>query len=232
MDKQLFIYVLRDPDTKAVRYVGKADNLDRRFMDHIKSTRREKYKNNYKSRWIESLLRVDKKPEMVPIEEVTEETWRDRECYWISFYRGIGARLTNTARGGNGGVEKRSVASRKKQGDTLRGRKRGEEFCRTMSLANKGKAPSEATRKAQIAAITGKKQSPETIAKRTKNSKGNTYAVKYQYIATDPDGKEYHVPLLGEFCRARGLNYAKMNSLANGDKQRKQHKGWTCRFAE
>ncbi len=46
------------------------------------------------------------------------------------------------------------------------------------------------------------------------------------YIVTDPDGKEYHVHGLREFCREHGLRNGTMCGIANG--LNLTHKGWKC----
>ncbi|HEY7413949.1 MAG TPA: GIY-YIG nuclease family protein [Ktedonobacteraceae bacterium] len=97
----MFIYILCDPDTDEVRYVGKTTDLKTRLQRHLQAS--ELRPETHRVHWLRSLVAAGKKPVMKVIEEVTRETWAERECYWIEFYRAAGANLTNTADGGNGG---------------------------------------------------------------------------------------------------------------------------------
>lgn len=96
-----YIYVLCDPDTNEVRYVGKTDNPYRRFHVHLADCDSG---NSYVKRWVRSLKRQGKRPVMTTIEFCDHASWADRERYWIAQYRSDGARLTNTQTGGRGGT--------------------------------------------------------------------------------------------------------------------------------
>jgi predicted GIY-YIG superfamily endonuclease len=92
-----YIYVLCDPDSLLVRYVGKSDNPKKRFSGHIK----DKY-DSYKTRWIKSLKLQNKLPVLKIIEKINYESWKEAEKKWISFYRIIsGKKLTNVTEGGD-----------------------------------------------------------------------------------------------------------------------------------
>jgi group I intron endonuclease len=51
---------------------------------------------------------------------------------------------------------------------------------------------------------------------------------KRAYIATSPDGIEYTVSILSDFCRQYGLRPTRMRAIARG--AGRTHKGWTCRL--
>lgn len=247
MENKTYIYALTDPETGYVKYVGKTDRPAKRLKNHLNpSALAIKCR---RTSWLRGLMNKGLMPGMLILEVVPVEAWRDRECYWIAFYRALGAGLVNTAEGGSGGVRpewvtdemranmsaakvgiKRSAESVRKQAEAQRGRKRNPETVAKMSAANKGKKPSAQCEAARLKAITGKKASEETRKKMSAASKGNDRAKKHDYIAIDKSGREYEVESLTEFCVTHGLNRARMSTLAAGDPKRKQHKGWTCRY--
>jgi hypothetical protein len=97
---KVLIYLLRDPQTQEVRYVGKTVwPLAHRLNHHC-----ARYALNavsHKSSWIKSLLAQDLRPTIELIEETTDEFWIEREQFWIAFYNKEN-RLTNLALGGQG----------------------------------------------------------------------------------------------------------------------------------
>lgn len=106
------IYVLKDPVTDEVRYVGKTNDLTSRIRCH-KWEKRHLKKRNHKVRWLRTLT-AD--PTVEVLETVSEDNWVERERYWIQHYRDQGARLTNIAEGGEGWTtgKKHSEASNAK----------------------------------------------------------------------------------------------------------------------
>lgn len=71
-----FIYVLIDPRTNEIRYVGKTVNPKNRFKAHkcLKAA-----KGGHLSSWISHLRKLNLCPEMQIIEEVNAENWKERE---------------------------------------------------------------------------------------------------------------------------------------------------------
>uniref|UniRef100_UPI0036F412C7 GIY-YIG nuclease family protein n=1 Tax=Trichocoleus desertorum TaxID=1481672 RepID=UPI0036F412C7 len=51
---------------------------------------------------------------------------------------------------------------------------------------------------------------------------------KRAYIVTSPDGTEYTVSILSDFCRQYGLRPTRMRAIARG--AARTHQGWTCRL--
>lgn len=99
MDK-VKIYSLSDPITNEVMYVGRTKTrLSARLSSHYHCSR-----NNSTPRdiWIASLRKNGLKPIAKVIEDVEENVWREREKYWISYYRKVNPNLTNLAEGGEG----------------------------------------------------------------------------------------------------------------------------------
>lgn len=98
------IYVLKDPRTGQVRYVGKTINaLKSRLMEHI----REAFDitgNSFaskKCKWIRALYENGNLPSMEQIDYCTTG-WQEKERHWIAFYRQEYPDLTNVLDGGEG----------------------------------------------------------------------------------------------------------------------------------
>lgn len=94
-----YIYCLIDPNGE-VRYVGKSDDPDKRFRNHINQS---KYKRYYKDYWINSLLQKSLKPELIVLDNVPYTDFGFWENFYILFFKKLGCHLTNTAPGGSGG---------------------------------------------------------------------------------------------------------------------------------
>jgi hypothetical protein len=172
--KTTFIYVLIDPETQEIRYVGKANNLRGRLSKHLRQT-----DDTYKQRWIHDLQSRGLKPVIQAIEEVSIGLWPERERYWIDYYRAQGCHLTNTARGGLGGGpspegraklvaintgKKHTPEARAKIqaiADTRRGIKRPPEVGAKVSAARTGMKRKPFHRDN---GWTGRKKKPESIA--------------------------------------------------------------------
>jgi hypothetical protein len=95
-----YIYALCDPDTNQVRYIGKADNLQKRLKRHMGGY---EPRPTYKSNWVKSLKKLNKRPIIMILEEVQRDSWQEAEKRWIDYYRKQGANLTNMVDGGIGG---------------------------------------------------------------------------------------------------------------------------------
>lgn len=115
----MFIYTLSDPDTNEIRYIGKTKNIENRYNRHIQKCYLDKYgKNTYKSNWIKSLIKINKKPIIEILDEGDKYNINDLEIYWISQFKSWGFRLTNMSEGGEIGVDwtgrKHSILSKER----------------------------------------------------------------------------------------------------------------------
>lgn len=96
--KPVFIYCLKDPVTRDVRYIGKTDNLKKRLDGHLSSSSKEK---NYLGNWLRSLK--GEKPILAVLHEVAKgESWAEEERRYISCARAMGVELVNATDGGEG----------------------------------------------------------------------------------------------------------------------------------
>jgi hypothetical protein len=100
---KIFIYALVDPVEYNENhiYIGKSNNPYRRYGEHINDM-----KMTSKVNWIKSLLSKGFKPDLVVLEqcENVESVWKNREKYFIKFYRSkTYYTVVNATNGGEGG---------------------------------------------------------------------------------------------------------------------------------
>lgn len=94
-----YIYSLSDPRTNTIRYVGKTCYPHRRLRHHCNDPA-----NNHRTNWLRSLTAAGVTPEMDILEEVLPgSSWEIAERFWIAYLRFVGAPLTNSVAGGEGG---------------------------------------------------------------------------------------------------------------------------------
>jgi len=89
---QQYIYVLVDPNTDDIRYVGKSKNPQTRMTDHINGHGR----GAKKYMWVDSLVENNQKPLLRILEKCDESEVRERERYWIKYFNNMGFDLTNS----------------------------------------------------------------------------------------------------------------------------------------
>ncbi len=82
-----YIYGLIDPRNGELRYVGKTNNLSVRFKRHCYATSL----GTHKSSWIKSLKRLNLEPQLLVLEEYSQESASlSAEQELIAYYRSIG----------------------------------------------------------------------------------------------------------------------------------------------
>lgn len=96
-----YIYILICPLTKQVRYVGKSNDPKRRLKDHMIDFR-NRQGEFAKTTWLLDLYTQNLKPDMEIAEEVDMSEWKEKEKYWIDYYKSMGCDLVNSKSGGNG----------------------------------------------------------------------------------------------------------------------------------
>lgn len=101
------IYGLYDPDTDALRYVGKANSAEYRLKTHLQ----ERRLNRPVCRWIKSLTEQGKAPVVRILERVAKDDWESAERRLIALHRKT-SHLLNVADGG--ATPKCSPAQRRK----------------------------------------------------------------------------------------------------------------------
>lgn len=96
-----YIYALCEPDTQAIRYIGKSINPLVRLKHHLRIARSNK-SSLYLYRWITSLIKANKYPELQILEFISNDNWQKQERFWIAFGRNARWELTNLTDGGEG----------------------------------------------------------------------------------------------------------------------------------
>lgn len=141
--KKIYIYTLTDPRDNLIKYVGKTNNLNRRYYQHIKGYSRGKI-----SSWIKTLDKLELLPEIDILDECSEDNWEFVEQYWISQIKAWGFPLKNINPGGNNNdfefyskIHKNKVLSQEtkdKISISLKGKKHSEEWKIRISNSCKG----------------------------------------------------------------------------------------------
>lgn len=202
------IYALIDPRDARIRYVGKTKHeLWHRRMLHVAEARSEN--QTHKARWIRQLLADGVRPRPVLIERAPESGWQERERHWIATLRNAGHRLTNIARGGEGGSRPMSEETKRKISASRIGNKyalgtvRSEEFKRKVSAAQTGvpkprTVPDSVIKTVREEYATGRIQQKE-IAKRHGLSTGFTSRVIRGRHRPEAGGPIYTGPKLKKY---------------------------------
>jgi hypothetical protein len=99
------IYVLKDPITNRIRYVGKTNDIPNRKHKHIKDAKNGNGKN-HRIYWLRSLLERGLRPILEVIDRVLVSEWKEKEQFYIKKYQDEGEDLTNSTLGGDGGDPK------------------------------------------------------------------------------------------------------------------------------
>ena len=146
------IYLLVDPREsdaiKRIRYVGKTSLAPAvRYLQHLRQAKWKRgglpANNVWSSRWIRVLSHCGLEPEMIEVARVEPTESSPTERRLIALMRSLGAPLTNLTEGGEGTLGmKRSLTTKRKMSEALRGRKMAplsEEHKRKLSLALKGR---------------------------------------------------------------------------------------------
>ena len=165
------IYVLLEPDTNNVRYVGKAVDLYTRIRNHYKPSRL--IDKTHKNNWLNKLLNEGKYVKVSIVEQLDDENLlNEAEKKWIKHYKDLGCDLTNGTEGGDGG--KMSPESIEKMKSKKTGVKLSEEHKQKISEGNKGRVVTEETRTKLSEARKTYVVSEETRRKLSESHKGQT----------------------------------------------------------
>jgi hypothetical protein len=100
--KPVYIYGLKDPRDDQIYYVGKTENPERRYREHLK----DKKTNTKKTQWVAELRSAGLQPEMVVLTTTTRQEWEESEIYWIARGYEEGWPLVNLTKGGESGYWK------------------------------------------------------------------------------------------------------------------------------
>lgn len=127
------IYVLIDPNTNEIRYVGKTSNLARRLTTHYSPSNLKP--NTHKNNWLKKLLTNNQKAIVSIVQECeTKEELDQLEKMWIVNYKILGCNLVNGTDGGEGG----KTSNRTGANNPMYGRKHSKETKLKMSNKSVG----------------------------------------------------------------------------------------------
>lgn len=118
------IYGLFDPRNGQLRYIGKTTNVSKRMEKHYGEARAGS--RLHSRRWLDGLLALGLRADIVVLEEVAPEYANEAERFWIASMRLAGSDLTNQTIGGDGQQKgyKRSKEDVERCALALRGRRR------------------------------------------------------------------------------------------------------------
>jgi predicted GIY-YIG superfamily endonuclease len=161
-----YIYVLLDPTTHEVRYIGKSKNINKRLATHISAL----YKHTHKENWIRSLKLQHQTPIILAIWSAdNEQTIIKNEMEFIELAKLLKINLTNGTNGGVGSSGRIvSPETREKMRQAQLGKKLSEETKKKISEKLKGNKYSlgvkhtQETKEKIIKSTTGLKRSEET----------------------------------------------------------------------
>jgi hypothetical protein len=175
--KKHLIYVLIDPITNELRYVGRSSRGLIRPKRHWRD--KELEYDYYCSRWVRSLVSNGLVPEIEVLEqfdhsENINDVLNDAEIFWIAYWRSVGARLTNANAGGH--IGKISEETRIKMSLSRKGKRQTKESIakRLETIRENGgwtDAQREAHRRNSLTRI-GKKLPEETCRKLSEVRRG------------------------------------------------------------
>ena len=176
------IYILLEPETNEIRYVGKAVDLYSRIRNHYKPSKL--ISKTHKNNWVNKLLNEGKYFDVLVVEEVENENHlNEAEIKWIKYYKDLGCDLTNGTNGGDGGKMPPESIERMRQSKL--GKKLSEEHKFKISEGNKGHIVTEETkeklreaRKTYIVSDETKQKMSDSRIGKTSWKKGKTSSLE------------------------------------------------------
>jgi hypothetical protein len=187
-----YIYGLYEPLTNELRYIGATNNPQERFASHLKSK-----PGTHNRNWLCSLREKKLKPTFKIIEQVDDDSWSEREQYWIAHYKSAGARLTNATKGGEGTTGLRhSEKTLKQMSEAKKGAKNSnfgkhlsEKVIDAIRKANTGRHPSLETRLKLSRSRQGKHRSEECKRKISDSHKGERNPMFGKHFSKESSNK-------------------------------------------
>lgn len=198
------IYVLREPNSEGVRYVGLTSNPKNRLIKHIGHWGGDR---THRVCWIKSLKSRGLLPEMEVIESgLTLQDAKQKEIDYIKLFKACGARLVNRTMGGDGGLGYRhSDATKEKISQQRKGKKiHTEEWKKRIGLIHKGNKY-----------LLGSKQSEESKMKKSLSLK-EAYRIgrklPVRLIHTEQSKKHLSEKMMGRTFSEETLNKMRHNA--------------------
>lgn len=150
------LYVLRDPRTYEIRYIGQTRRYRRRVMEHT-----NRPADSRLGTWMQELRALDLKPIDQCLEWTNESNAKARERFWIAKGRERGWPLLNVCDGGDGWFSPMPQDVRDKISRANKGRVKSEEWLAKLAASQRGKVVSAETKQKISEANSGRVQSDE-----------------------------------------------------------------------
>lgn len=178
-----YIYALIDPridnSILQIRYIGlTTKKLSQRLSGHICEAKKSNRKFR-KINWIKNLINNGYLPQIKEIEQCDISIIKEKEKFYISKYKKMGCKLTNSTDGGEG-LFNPSKETREKISVAHKGKFVSEETRKKIGKAQIGRKFSEETRKKISEINKGKKRSKEICEKISKNKKGMCFSEQHK----------------------------------------------------
>lgn len=228
------IYIIKNVKN-GMFYLGQAQNLRRRRNEHFNKLQLNKHGNCHLQRaWNKY---GEKAFEFIVLEYIPIEKLDEREIYFVALYRERnmcynmqdgghtprGRIITDETRRKIGeGHKNPSEETRRKMSEAAKNR--SIDHRQKISEANKNRPPVSEETKRKISEAGKRRQPP---SEETRRKLGDVH--KKHYIVTNPDGIEFDVVGLRQFCIKNNLSNSDMSAVAKG--KYSHHKGWKCRKA-
>ena len=215
-------------------YIGSSNDISRRWMEHKSNLKHNRHCNphlqNCWNKYGKASFQFD------IIEEVDIDTLIVKEQYWLdttkSYDHQIGLNISNKAEGTIYMAEKNSKSyiitlpdGKEKTITNL------SDFCRKNQLSVAAMSQvalgNVNQHKGFLCRHKGTSSKDWQATKKRNFKSGGGW--KGQWIITTPDNQTLTVDSLTSFCKEHKLSQGNMTQVANG--KRKQHKGYTCKFA-
>lgn len=221
-------------------YIGSSQNMQKRCWQHRTDLKGQYHRNIYLQRAFDKYGMTSLIFEVVEFVEL--DLLLEREQYWIdtlltTIPNGFNIALSTES---NMRGRKFTPEHRAKISAANKGRKRSPEAIERLATFSRGKILSVETRKKISIANSGKVRTAEQREKISIAHKGKKLTPEHRakignacrkcYIVTSPDGTEYLVSGLIQFCKDHDLNLGHMHSVATN--KRTHHKGWKCKYNE
>jgi hypothetical protein len=216
-------------------YIGFSTySMKKRWSEHIRDSQRET-SGSYNTHFHNAIRKYGEDSfEHEVIEEYDNEILSEAEVYWISYYNTFkNPEHYNMTEGGDAPYSegRKKLMSEKMSGENNPmfgktpnlGKKYTDKHKESLrnSWTDKRKKLMSENMSGENHPMFGKHHSCES-SKKISISKSNTY------IITDPEGNEFEVTNLKQWCIENNMNQGHMNGLARGI--RKHHKNYLCRY--
>lgn len=195
------LYLLLDPTTEEVRYVGITKfEISARLAGHVQESYSEKHQS-HRARWVRALRKQGLKPIIREYRKVEDgERWQDAEMQAVSHFKAMGARLVNGTAGGDGTTDRewRPNADQRAK----------------MSAFRMGMRPTEETRKKRSESLKRFYEDPEKMKARQDMARAASRSAAGREAASARMKAIWADPVRREEMRSRMMGVKKTGELS------------------